>query len=115
MAARAIEERYFRDHFRREWIVAVGMEECASAVLLAVDGSQRVVGANRAAHQCFALDESGLRAGISLWRLFERNLALFRGRHAPDVAARLVIAGNYETCPAIISEPADRPTANRAW
>jgi AraC-like DNA-binding protein len=109
VAARAIEERYFRDRFRRQWIVAVGMEESASVVLLAVDGSRRVVGANRAARRCFALDESGLRAGLSLWRLFERNLALFRGSYAPDVAARLIIAGSYETCPAIITAPADRP------
>src|SRR4029077_18583372 len=47
MTARAIEERHFREHFRREWIVAVLMEETASAVLLAVDRSQRIVGANR--------------------------------------------------------------------
>jgi transcriptional regulator of acetoin/glycerol metabolism len=47
------------------------MQESASAVLLAVDGSQRIIGADRAARWCFALDESGLRAGISLSRLFE--------------------------------------------
>ena len=105
MAARAIEERYFRDHFRREWIVAVGMQESASAVLLAVDGHQRIVGANLAARQCFALDESGLRAGISLWRLFERNLAVFHGSRESDVLTRLVIADSAQDVPAIITGP----------
>jgi AraC-like DNA-binding protein len=105
-AARAIEERYFRGHFCREWIVAVEMEEGASAVLLAVDGNQRIVGANRAARRCFALGESELQAGISLWRLFERDSALFRRGYNADVAARLIIAGSYEACPAIITAPA---------
>ena len=105
MAARAIEERYFRDHFRREWIVAVGMQESATAVLLAVDGHQRIVGANLAARRCFALDESGLRAGISLWRLFERNLAGFHGSRESDVPARLVIADSAQDVPAIITAP----------
>ena len=51
-AARAIEERFFREHFHREWIVAIGApEQGAPGMLLAVDGDQRVVGANRAARQ----------------------------------------------------------------
>ena len=108
-AARAIEERHFREHFRREWIVAVAMEESASAVLLAVDADQRIVGANRAARRCFALEESGVKAGISLWRLFERDPALFRRSYDSDVAARLVMAGSDEACPAIITAPAHRP------
>jgi AraC-like DNA-binding protein len=107
-AARTIEERYFRDHFRREWVIAVGLEESASAVLLAVDGDQRIVGANRAARQCFALDEARLQAGIGLWQLFERNLALFRRGYEADVAARLDIAGSDLTCPAIITAPTDQ-------
>jgi AraC-like DNA-binding protein len=106
--AGAIEERYFREHFRLEWVIAVAMEESASTVLLAVDGNQRIVGANRAARRCFALGESGLQAGISLWRLFERDPALFRRRDDPDIAAHLVIAGAYETCAAIITGPAAR-------
>jgi transcriptional regulator of acetoin/glycerol metabolism len=39
-AAGAIEERYFREHFRRQWVIAVAMEESASTVLLSVDGNQ---------------------------------------------------------------------------
>jgi AraC-like DNA-binding protein len=114
MTARAIEERHFREHFRREWIVVIQMEEIDSAVLLAVDGNQRIVGANRGARRCFALDESGLRAGISLWLLFKRNLALFRGNYGADVTARLLVEGSHETCPAIITAPADRPDGQQS-
>ncbi len=112
--ARAIEERYFREYFRREWIVATRMEEVASPVLLAVDGSQRVVGANRAARRCFALDDGLLRAGISLWRLFARNPALFRGSDGPDVTAHLLIEGSQEACPAIITAPSARPDGQQS-
>jgi AraC-like DNA-binding protein len=113
VTARAIEEQYFRDYYCRQWIVAVGNEESASAVLLAVDADQRIVGANRAARQCFALDESGLQAGISLWGLFERNLTLFRGSCDSDVVERLFIKGSYQACAAIITTPAPEPDRRR--
>src|SRR5580704_8832271 len=67
-SARAIEERYFREHFRREWIVAIPLPgEDAPGMLLAVDGNQRVVGANRIARMSLLLDDQGLQAGVSLW------------------------------------------------
>jgi len=69
-SARAIEERFFREQFRREWIVAVAPPEGGSAgMLLAIDGNQRIVGANRVARTSLMLDDRGLRAGISLWSL----------------------------------------------
>jgi GAF domain len=105
-AASAIEERYFREHFCREWVIVLEMQETASPVLLAVDGHQRIVGANRAARRCFALDDSGLDAGISLWRLFDRDPALFRRGYDADIAAHLVIAGSDEARPAIVTAPA---------
>lgn len=104
-AARVIEERHFREHFRREWIVIVGLEERASATLLAVDGHQRVVGANRAARRSFTLEEREMEAGVSLWRLFERDVSLFRHSLGADVAARLVVAGSGEAVPAIVTAP----------
>src|ERR1700730_1124561 len=46
----AIEERFFREQFRREWIVAVAPPDGgASGMLLAIDGNQRIIGANRMA------------------------------------------------------------------
>lgn len=41
-SARAIEERFFRERFRREWIVAIALpEDNLPVMLLAVDGCQR--------------------------------------------------------------------------
>jgi len=43
-AARAIEERVFREHFNRDWIVALAPpDEDTPGMLLAVDSSQRIV------------------------------------------------------------------------
>src|SRR5713226_3828344 len=67
-SARAIEERFFRERFHREWIVAVSLpEEGASGMLLAVDSDQRIVGANRAARTSLLLDDNRLRSGVGLW------------------------------------------------
>jgi AraC-like DNA-binding protein len=106
-AARAIEEQYFREHFHREWIIATGQpdEESASAILLAADANQRVVGANRAARKSFTLDDGGLHAGISLWRLFERDPEVFRHGYGTDMAATLMLTGSDEAWPAIITPP----------
>src|SRR3984893_38224 len=62
-SARAIVERFFRERFRREWVVAVALPEGgAPGVLLAVDREQRIVGANRAARASLLLDDQGLRS-----------------------------------------------------
>ena len=85
-SARAIEERFFREQFRREWIVAVAPPEGgAIGMLLAIDGNQRIVGANRAARTSLLLDDRGLRAGVSLWTIFERDLDLFRRKDRTDI------------------------------
>ena len=56
--ARAIEERFFREQFHREWIVAVVPPEGQFiGMLLAVDGDQRIVG------------ETVPRAGPSCWMI----------------------------------------------
>src|ERR1700757_2871460 len=75
-SARSIEERFFREQFRREWILAVAPPEGGGpGMLLAIDGNQRIMGANRVARTSFLLDDHGLRAGISLWAIFEREVA----------------------------------------
>jgi transcriptional regulator of acetoin/glycerol metabolism/AraC-like DNA-binding protein len=105
-AARAIAGRLFRERFRREWIVAVSpIEDHEPEMLLAVDGDQRIVGANRAARTSLLLDDQRLRTGVSLWSFFERDLALFRRMDMADVAARLTIAGSNEAWPALVTPP----------
>lgn len=108
-AARAIEERFFREQFRREWIVAVAPpEEGGAGMLLAIDGSQRIVGANRVARTFLMLDDRALRAGISLWSIFERDIDLFRRQDRTDITTRLLIAGSNDSRPALVTPP-DHP------
>lgn len=88
-AARAIEERLFRDSFPRAWIVAtMPFDQSGPAVLLAVDHDQRVVGADRTARLAFPLRESNLAAGVPLSSLFKYDRGLFRPNQHEDVAAR---------------------------
>src|SRR5262247_269767 len=105
-SARAIEERFFREQFHREWIVAVVPPDGKSAgMLLAVDGDQRIVGANRAARRTLLLDDRGLQAGVTLWKFFERNPDLFRRKNGTDLCTPLLIAGSSDSCPALITPP----------
>src|SRR6201997_2591989 len=105
-SARAIEERFFREQFRREWIVAVAPPEgAAPSMLLAIDGNQRIIGANRVARTSLMLDDRGLEAGTSLWSIFERNIDLFRRQQRGDISARLLIAGSDDSRPALFTPP----------
>ena len=105
-SARAIEERFFREQFRREWIVAVAPPEGgARGMLLAIDGNQHIVGANRVARKSLLLDDRALRAGMSLWKIFERDLDLFRRRDRSDISTRLVLAGSNDSRPALVTPP----------
>jgi transcriptional regulator of acetoin/glycerol metabolism len=111
-SARAIEERFFREQFRREWIVAVAPPEGgAPGILLAIDGNQRINGANRAARTSLLLDDRGLQAGTSLWSIFERDIDLFRRQNRSDISARLLIAGSSDSRPVLVTPP-DHPTAS---
>src|SRR5712671_6629851 len=108
-SARAIEERFFREQFRREWIVAVAPPEGGvTGMLLAIAGDQRIIGANRAARTSLMLDDRGLQAGTSLWSIFERDIDLFRRQDRTDISARLLIAGSNDGRPALVTPP-DRP------
>src|ERR1700740_3093376 len=85
-SARAIEERFFREQFRREWIVALAPPEGGGAgMLLAIDGNQRIIGANRVARRSLLLGDRGLQAGTSLWSIFARDVDLFRRQDRTDI------------------------------
>jgi transcriptional regulator of acetoin/glycerol metabolism/AraC-like DNA-binding protein len=105
-SARAIEERFFREHFRHNWIIAIASPgEQAPGMLLAVDGDQRVVGANRIARRSLLLDDRGLQAGVSLWTMFKQDPELFRRKDNADIATRLVIAGSHESRSVLVTPP----------
>lgn len=110
-AARAVEERQFRERFRRAWIVAVSPTEESGFddFLLAVDDDQRILGADRAARGALMLDETKLERGISLWSAFERDLASFRPNDDCDMPARLTLAGSSDTWPALLTPPERSP------
>ena len=111
-SARAIEERFFRERFRREWVVAVAPpEEGATGMLLAVDNHQRIVGAGRAARTSLLLDDQRLRRGVSLWSIFERDPGLFRRKDATDIPTPLIVAGSDETWSALLTPPESGPAA----
>lgn len=113
-SARAIEERFFRECFYREWIVAIAPpEDDQSGMLLAVDGNQRVVGANRIARTSFSLDDRKLQAGIDLWTIFERDAEIFRRKDGTDLATRLVLAGSNDARPALVTPPDQTPIARQ--
>jgi AraC-like DNA-binding protein len=105
-SARAIEERFFRERFHREWVVAIAPpDDRTTAMLLAVDSNQRIAGANRAARAVLLLDDRNLQAGVSLWNIFERDRTLFRRNDSTDTPTRLVVAGSDEAWPALMTPP----------
>jgi transcriptional regulator of acetoin/glycerol metabolism len=105
-SARAIEERFFRDQFRRAWIVAVAPPDGgAQGMLMAIDANLRIVGANRVARRSLLLDDRALLAGISLWALFEQDLDLFRRKDLSDIWTRLLVAGSSDSWPALVTPP----------
>ena len=83
-SARAIEERFFREQYRRDWIVAVAPPEGgASGMLLAVDGDQRITGANRVARRSLLLDDRGLRPASACGRSSNGTPPSFGARTRP--------------------------------
>jgi transcriptional regulator of acetoin/glycerol metabolism len=111
-SARAIEERFFREQFRQEWVVAVAPPEGGTAgMLLAANSDQRIVGANRTARTSLVLDDYRLRTGVSLWTVFERDRTLFRRKDAADISTQLIVAGSDETRPALVTPPESRRAA----
>ena len=82
-------------------------------MLLAVDGSQRIVGANRTARTSLMLDDYRLRTGVSLWTVFERDPALLRRKDATDIPTQLVVADSRRDM-ACAGDPAHERTGGLA-
>jgi len=106
MAARAIEERFFRERFRREWIVAIALPQGSGpSALLAVDSSQRIAGANRAARNLLNIDDARLQGGTGLWSFLGHDSRMFRQNDGRDMPTRIVAVGSGEECPALVTPP----------
>ena len=106
VAARAVEERLFREWFRNVWtIAAVPSDDSSPALLLAVDGDLRIVGADRVARMTFALDDERLSGGVPLATAFDHDRSIFRCNREQDVAARFTRVGTDESWHVLITPP----------
>lgn len=103
-AAQAVEERFFRERFHQEWIIAAA-DKAAETLLLAVDGGLRIVGANRAARAGFDLDDTKLRAGVGLWALFHADKSPFVRSQTTDLPTVFTDAVTGEALPALVTPP----------
>jgi AraC-like DNA-binding protein len=104
--ARAIEERSFRKRYRKEWIVALArIESAGRGILVAVDGHQRIAGADRAAQSVLSTHQIYPTSTLTLWALFETNAALFRNGNIGDIHATLLSLESAEIWAAIITPP----------
>jgi AraC-like DNA-binding protein len=103
-AARAIEERAFRERHRREWIVAVNPRDASRPTMLfAVDREQSIVAADRNAAQL--LEVRAGRRGGSFWMVFEKDADAFRAKQHGDIPIQLVPVGIAETWSALVTPP----------
>jgi AraC-like DNA-binding protein len=115
VAARAVEERLFREWFRNVWtIAAVPSDDSGPALLLAVDGDLRIVGADRVARAAFALDDASLANSASLSTNFDFDRSLFRCNREQDVAVRFMRAGTDEQWNVLITPPLCRSRGLRS-
>jgi AraC-like DNA-binding protein len=105
-SARAIEERWFRDRFHREWIVAVAAPEGhASGMLFALDEDQCIVGADRRARTTLSEKKHRIEDGVTLWSVFEPAPLLFRYRNRGDIAGPLIPIATPEPWAALVTPP----------
>jgi AraC-like DNA-binding protein len=113
VAARAVEERIFREWFRNVWtIAAVPSDDSGPALLLAVDSDLRIVGADRVARTTFALDDKSLSGGVRLSTAFDHDRSIFRSNREQDVAARFTRVGTDEGWHVLITPPL---CGSRGW
>jgi AraC-like DNA-binding protein len=105
VAARGVEERLFRDHFRNLWTVAAApFDDSDEGLLLAVDSDLRIVGADRLARSTFGLNDEGLNKGVPLQVIFGYDRAAFQNREQ-DIPARFSRINTSEPWHVLITPP----------
>jgi AraC-like DNA-binding protein len=114
-AARAIEERLFREHFHHSWTIAALPSGNGPALLLAVDEHQWMVGADRIARDVLGLDNDRLTSGVPLSAAFEFDRLLFRQTGDRDIPAQVVRAGGGGWWYALVTPPLGKSRMARSW
>src|SRR5258708_25114649 len=105
VAARAIEERLFREHFRHAWTIAALPSDNEPALLVAVDEHQSMLGADRIARDILGLDDDKLGSGVPLSAAFEFDRSIFRQSGESDIPARVKRAGGGAGWYALFTPP----------
>jgi transcriptional regulator of acetoin/glycerol metabolism len=105
-SVRAIEERLFRRSFRRAWTIAVAPPQTSgTGLLLAIDGDQRVVGADHVAREALGLDDRDLLSGKSLSAFFHYDRSLFRRGDEQDAPAQWIRVGPERAWNVLLTPP----------
>jgi transcriptional regulator of acetoin/glycerol metabolism len=117
VSARAIEERMFREHFRHTWTIAAApSDDDKSALLLAVDEHQRILGADRIAREVFALSDESLAGGVPLSMVFDYDSGLFRRNNEQDIPVHFVSAGgDGRRWNVLATPPLSKARVARSW
>src|SRR5215467_2019761 len=115
VAARAIEERLFREDFHHAWTIAALPSDNRPALLLAVDEHQWILGADRVARDVLGLDDVRLAAGVPLSAAFEFDRSIFRLTGERDVPAQIRRAGGGSLWYALFTPPLGRSRLARSW
>ena len=115
VAARAIEERLFRDHFRHDWVIAALPFDNESAFLLAVDEHQAILGADRIARDVLGLNDDRIASGIPLSAAFEFDRSILCRNAVSDTPARIMRSGGGGWCHALFTPPLSKFRMARSW
>jgi transcriptional regulator of acetoin/glycerol metabolism len=112
--ARAIQERQFREHFRRASVLALERSDVNEApILLALDADLRLSGADHEARIRLSLSDERLETGVGLWDLFDPDAGALQFAGAEDVFARLTRAAGTESWRGWITPPITAARAGR--
>jgi len=106
--ANALAERWFRTHYRSQWVVlAMPLDEPDNAILLALDRDHGMIGANALARQMLAARGRQFFTGLSA-SVFFRETDIFSRRRSCDEAARLHGATDARQWIVMTTPPATR-------
>jgi AraC family transcriptional regulator len=104
--ARAMSERWFRLYHRREWIIAARREdETHTSIILAVDRSRTLIGADHAAREFLETTGRRFEPGLSISEFFGGDFTPGRGRRYCDVALQLQSSDASSPWLALITPP----------
>ena len=115
VAARAIEERLFREKFHHVWTIAALPGDNRPALLLAVDEHQWILGADRIARNVLGLDDARLAGGVPLSAAFEFDRSIFRQPGERDVPAQIMRSGGGGSWYALLTPPLGKSRLARSW